>query len=39
MDAKFPLFVFEKDDRSMYLVESPERVLDQLEAIDIENDE
>jgi len=39
MDAKFPLSVFEKDDRSMYLVESPERVLDQLEAIDIENDE
>lgn len=39
MDAKFPLFVFEKDDRSMCLIEAPERVLHQLEAIDIENDE
>jgi hypothetical protein len=39
MDAQFPLFVFEKDDRSMYLIEAPERVLSHLEAIDIENNE
>ena len=39
MDAQFPLFVFEKDDRSMYVIETPERVLYHLEAIDIENDE
>jgi hypothetical protein len=39
MDAQFPLFVFEKDDCSMYLIEAPERVLYYLEAIDIENGE
>ena len=39
MDAHFPLFAFEKDDHSMYLIETPERVLYNLEAIDIENDE
>jgi len=39
VDVKFPLFAFEKDDRSMYLVESPERLLYHLEAIDIENGE
>ena len=39
MDVQFPLFVFEKDDRSMYLIETPERVLYHLEAIDIENNE
>jgi hypothetical protein len=39
MDVQFPLFVFEKDDHSMYLVETPERVLYHLEAIDIENGE
>lgn len=39
MDAQFPLFVFEKDDRSMYLIEAPERFLYHLEAIDIENNE
>jgi hypothetical protein len=39
MDVQFPLFVFAKDDRSMYLVETPERVLYHLEAIDIENNE
>jgi hypothetical protein len=38
MDVQFPLFVF-ADDRSMELIESPERVLDHLEAIDIENSE
>jgi len=37
MYVQFPLFVFEKDDRSMYLIETPERVLYHLEAIDIEN--
>ena len=39
MDAQFPLFVFEKDDRSMYLIETPDRILCHLEAIDIENNE
>jgi hypothetical protein len=39
MEVQFPLFVFEKDDRSMYLIESPERVFHHLEAIDIENGE
>jgi hypothetical protein len=39
MDVRFPLFVFAKDDHSMYLIETPERVLYHLEAIDIENDE
>src|SRR5271169_2387002 len=39
MDAQFPLFVFEKDDRSMYLIETPRRILYRLETIDIENNE
>src|SRR5260370_5877129 len=39
MDVQFPLFVFEKDDRSMYLIETPERVFYHLEAIYIENNE
>lgn len=39
MDVQFPLFVFEKDDRSMFFVESRERVLNSLEAIDIQNGE
>jgi hypothetical protein len=39
VDVQFPLFVFEKDDRSMYLIETPERVLYHLEAIDIEDGE
>jgi hypothetical protein len=39
VDVKFPLFAFEKDDRSMYMVESRERLLYDFEAIDIENDE
>lgn len=37
--VEFPIFVFEKDDHSMRLVESPERLLYHLEAIDIENGE
>jgi trehalose-6-phosphate synthase len=39
MDAQFPLLAFEKDDNSMHLIETHERVLSHLEAIDIENDE
>jgi len=35
----FPLFIFEKDDCSMFLVEAPDKVLYQMEPIDIENDE
>lgn len=38
MDVQFPLFVL-ADDSSMCLVETPERVLYHLEAIDIENGE
>ena len=37
--VSFPLFVFEKDDCSMFLVETPEKVLYHMEPIDIENDE
>jgi len=39
MNVEFPLFVFEKDDRSMLLIEKPDRLLYHLETIDIENDE
>jgi hypothetical protein len=39
MNVEFPLFVFEKDDRSMLLIERPDRLLNHLETIDIENDE
>ena len=41
MDASvsFPLFVFEKDDYSMFVVETPDKVLDHMEPIDIENGE
>ena len=38
-DASFPLYVFEKDDWSMFLVESPDKVLYDIEPIDFENDE
>jgi hypothetical protein len=37
--VSFPLFVFEKDDCSMFLVEAPDRVLYHMEPIDIENGE
>src|SRR4030095_15327363 len=37
--VEFPIFVFEKDDRSIGLGESSERFLYHLEAIDIENGE
>ena len=39
MNVAFPLFVFEKDDRTMLLIERPDRLLYHLETIDIENDE
>jgi hypothetical protein len=39
MNVEFPLFVFEKDDLSMLLIERPDRLLYHLETIDIENDE
>jgi hypothetical protein len=35
----YPLFVFEKDAKSLRLIEDQDRVLYHLEAIDIENDE
>lgn len=41
MDASvsFPLFVFEKGDYSMFVVEKPDKILDHMEPIDIENGE
>jgi len=39
MELNRPLFAFEKDDSSMFLIERPDRLLYHLEAIDIENDE
>ena len=41
MDASvsFPLFVFEKDDYSMFIVETLDKVLYHMEPIDIENGE
>jgi hypothetical protein len=39
MSVTYPLFVFEKDDRSMRVIESSDRILFWHEAIDIENDE
>lgn len=38
MDIRFPLFAFEKDDHSMFLIEKPER-LHHFEWIDIEGEE
>jgi len=37
--VSFPLFVFENDDCSMFLVEGPDKVLYHMEPIDIENGE
>jgi hypothetical protein len=37
--VSFPLFVFEKDDCSMFLVDTPDKALYHMEPIDIENDE
>jgi hypothetical protein len=41
MDAgvSFPMFVFEKDDCSMFVVETSDKILSHMEPIDIENDE
>jgi hypothetical protein len=39
MDITYPLFVFEKDDNSMRLIERSDRILSWHEAIDIENGE
>jgi hypothetical protein len=39
MDVRFPLFAFEKDDDSMFLIEKPDRLLYHFEWIDIENEE
>ena len=39
MSVEYPIFAFEKDDRSMRLIESQERIFYYLEAIDIENEE
>jgi hypothetical protein len=38
-DKSFPLYVFEKDDWSMFLVESEDKLLYHIEPIDFENDE
>jgi len=35
----FPLYAFEKDDNSIRLIENPDRILYDMEAIDIENEE
>ena len=39
MSVTYPLLVFEKDDKSMCLIENESRILSHLEAIDIEGDE
>jgi hypothetical protein len=39
MDVMFPLLVFVKDERSIFLIQTPDRVSSHLEAIDIENEE
>ncbi|MGC1483860.1 MAG: hypothetical protein WA789_08710 [Candidatus Acidiferrum sp.] len=39
MSISYPVFAFEKDDHSMHLIEGEDRILRQLEAIDVENDE
>ena len=39
MSVTYPLFVFEKDDKSIRLIENESRILYHLEAIDIENEE
>ena len=39
VDAQFPLFLFEKDDRSMYLIETRGSILYRADTIDIENNE
>ncbi len=39
MIVTYPLFAFEKDDKSMRLIENESRLLSNFEAIDIENNE
>lgn len=39
MNVTYPLFVFEKDNKSIRLIENESRILYHLEAIDIENQE
>ena len=39
MSVQYPIFAFENDDQSMRLIESEDRILHHVEAIDIENDE
>ncbi len=39
MAVQYPLFVFEKDDCSMQLVEKPEDLFFHLEEFDVQNDE
>jgi hypothetical protein len=39
MASRFPIFVFEKDDRSMRLIENEENLFYHLEEIDIQNGE
>jgi hypothetical protein len=39
MNVTYPLFVFEKDDHSMRVIETSDRILSWHEAIDIENGE
>jgi hypothetical protein len=39
VSVTYPLFVFEKDDKSIRLIENESRILYHLEAIDIENEE
>lgn len=39
MSITFPLFAFEKDDSSMFLLEDQSRILYHLEPVDIKNEE
>ena len=39
MSVEFPIFVFEKDDHSMRVIEDEHRIFHHLEAVDIENGE
>ncbi|HKW63881.1 MAG TPA: hypothetical protein VJN89_15120 [Candidatus Acidoferrum sp.] len=39
MSVTYPLFVFEKDDKSIRLIDKETQILHHCEAIDIENDE
>jgi hypothetical protein len=38
-DTSFPLYAFEKDDLSMFLIARPDEVFHHIEPIDFENDE